>query len=643
MLAAVFLAGMIAVPAANPGSASAAPGPAPVTRAAAPAPASVVPTLVATAIALGAHFACALIGGGSVNCWGGNSYGQLGDGTTVPRPVPVAVSGISKATAVATGGLHTCALIATGGVECWGYNAGGQLGDNSTTNRSVPGPVDGISTAVAVSGGLYHTCALLSSGSVECWGYNYDGQLGDGSMTHESCPEGDCSTTPVTVIGISTAVAIDAGDSQTCAVLVSGTIKCWGGNWLGQLGDGNMTHQSCLDGDCSTTPVTVAAITTAAGVAAGSDHTCAVLAGGAVNCWGGNWSGQLGDGTTHQSCAGNDCSPTPVAASGISTATAVAAGMDHSCALLTSGSVDCWGGQFGDPWMDASPTPVPVSGISTATAVAGGLDETCVRLADGSVYCWGNNCCGQLGDGTYADSSVPVQVLAPDTTPPTGGDAPLIHVVSALSTGSLITSLVPVPLTWPAAADDLPFPVSYEVQSSANGGLTWTNRTLADPTAASATVALPPSVNRVRVRASDQSGNKGAWFARAVTIRLAQENAAAVHYGGGFSRVHFAGSSGGYVKYASAAGRSASYTASGRVFALVSTKAKARGKARVYVNGVYQGTIDLYASSTQAGRVVWRRTFTTSGTRTIRVVLTGTKRAAATSTRVDIDAFVVLK
>jgi hypothetical protein len=237
-----------------------------------------------------------------------------------------------------------------------------------------------------------------------------------------------------------------------------------------------------------------------------------------------------------------------------------------------------------------------------------------------------------------------VQVLAPDTTPPTGGGAPLIHVVSALSTGSLITNLVPVPLTWPAATDDRPGPVAYEVQTSANAGLTWTNRPLANPAATAATVALAPSVNRVRVRASDLSGNKGAWFTRAVTVSLAQENAAAVHYHtGAFARVRFTGSSGGYVKWASAAGRSAAYTASGRVFALVSTKAKARGKAKVYVNGVYQATIDLYAASTQPGRVVWRRTFSTSGTRTIKVVLTGTKRAAATSKRVDIDAFVVLK
>ena len=209
------------------------------------------------------------------------------------------------------------------------------------------------------------------------------------------------------VSGISTATAITAGFGHTCAVLADGTVRCWGGNLHGNLGDGTQITRL--------TPVAVSGISTATAVSAGGNHTCAVLADGTARCWGGNWSGQLGDGTTTNR-------HTPVPVSGISTATAVSAGGGHTCAVLADGTARCWGwngrGRLGDGTQINRHTPVPVSGISTATAITAGWQHTCTLLADGTAHCWGSNNSGQLGDGTVTEHHSPVAVSwATPTTP----------------------------------------------------------------------------------------------------------------------------------------------------------------------------------------------------------------------------------
>ncbi len=302
----------------------------------------------ATQIAAGGFHTCALLSDGTVECWGGNSRGQLGDGTTNASPTPVEVMGIHTATQVAAGDSHSCALLSDGKVECWGNNEFGQLGNGTTDSSPIPVGVTGISNATQVSAGYHFTCALLSDGKVECWGDNEFGQLGNGTI--------ESSSTPIEAPGISTATEIAVGSAHTCALLSDGKVECWGHNLNGELGNGP------TDLNKHPNPVVVMGISTATQVEAGGYHTCARLSGGKVECWGSNYDGQLGNGL-----ADRNSHPTPIEVKGISSATQFTAGDLHSCALLSDGRVKCWGqnnsGQLGDGTHQSRKTPVEVAGM----------------------------------------------------------------------------------------------------------------------------------------------------------------------------------------------------------------------------------------------------------------------------------------
>jgi alpha-tubulin suppressor-like RCC1 family protein len=286
---------------------------------------------------------CALLASGTVQCWGFNAYGALGDGTTNSSTTPVSVNGIGTATAVGVGGLHSCALLASGAVECWGWNAYGQLGDGSHTNSSIPVAVTGIGTAIALAVGEFHSCALLASGEVQCWGQNFDGRLGNGTAAD--------SNMPVTVRGISSATAITAGAQSTCALLANGAVKCWGSNGHGQRGDDV--------GADSSIPVYVTGLGPAIAITAGEFHNCAALRDGPVKCWGANSFGQLGNGVGPDSF-------TPVRVRTINAPVRLAAGQGHTCALLSGGAAKCWGwdkfGQLGNRRRAYTSPPVRVVG-----------------------------------------------------------------------------------------------------------------------------------------------------------------------------------------------------------------------------------------------------------------------------------------
>jgi len=206
-------------------------------------------------VSAGGNHSCAVLSSGAVQCWGLNTKGQLGNGSTINSNIPVYVSGISNATSVSAQGDSSCAVIGSGAIQCWGANNFGQLGNGSTTNSNIPLSVSGISNATSISTGSTggHFCAVLSSGAVQCWGYNSYGQLGNGSITN--------SNSPVSVSGISNAISVSAGSFHSCAVLAGGAIKCWGFSTLGQLGNGSITN--------SNSPVNVVGISNATSVSAG--------------------------------------------------------------------------------------------------------------------------------------------------------------------------------------------------------------------------------------------------------------------------------------------------------------------------------------------------------------------------------------
>ena len=357
-----------------------------------------------TALAANGGHLCALSGEGGVSCFGANSSGQLGDGTTTDRNAPVPVTDLGGvATGIAAGAGHTCATLADGSVRCWGGDAYGQLGTgNPTRGIAALSELSG-STYSAISVGNLHVCGIAAGGKAQCWGRDYNGELGIGGVQ-----SGTAYSSPQDVAGLSGGVsAIAAGLQYSCAV-VNGAAKCWGRNESGILGDGTTTYRN--------TPTGVVSLGSGVSAIAVSSfaeglHTCAVASGGA-KCWGDNYLGQLGNGESYSTTPRT----TPVNVSGLTTGvTAVTAGGRHSCAVV-NGAVKCWGygyyGQLGNGTSGSHTpvaTPVAVSGLAGVTALTAGDDFTCA-IVGGAAKCWGRNNKGQLGDASWTDRSTPVQV-----------------------------------------------------------------------------------------------------------------------------------------------------------------------------------------------------------------------------------------
>lgn len=326
---------------------------------------------------------------GSLWAWGYNYYGQLGDGTTAIRTTPIQV--LSGVTALSTGEYHSLALTTYGNLWVWGWNHYGQLGDGTLTTRTKP--ISILTGVAALSGGDNHTLALKADGSLWAWGHNWYGQLGDGSSGW-----GMVRFVPIQVLtGV---VDMVAGGYHSLALKSDGSLWAWGDNAHGQLGDGTtmphhiptQVHSQVLNGVVSA-------------LAAGENHTLALMADGSLWSWGENHYGQLGDGTYLESHI-----PVQVL-TGVVT---MAAGGNHSLALKADGSVWAWGGngsgQVGDGTTTNRNKPIQI--LTGVADLAGGGRHSLALKSDGSLWAWGDNSLGQLGDGTNTARHIPTKVMA---------------------------------------------------------------------------------------------------------------------------------------------------------------------------------------------------------------------------------------
>jgi alpha-tubulin suppressor-like RCC1 family protein len=323
---------------------------------------------VAAPLDAGGAFSCALLATRQIRCWGLGSAGRLGygnannvgDNETPDSAGPINLGAGRSATSLAAGNGFACAVLDTAQVRCWGYALQGELGYASTSNvgdNEAPGSVGPVDlgagrTATAITAGDGQTCAILDTGQVRCWGYGIDGQLGYGNTDNVGDNETPGSVGPVNLGADRTAVAISAGDFHTCAILDTHQVRCWGDGADGRLGYGNTNNVGDNETPDSVGPVDLGPGRTAIAISAGGAHTCVILDTGQVRCWGSGSDGQLGYGNANS--IGDDETPGSVGPVDLGpgrTAVAISAGRLHTCVILDTGAVRCWGssasGQLG--------------------------------------------------------------------------------------------------------------------------------------------------------------------------------------------------------------------------------------------------------------------------------------------------------
>jgi alpha-tubulin suppressor-like RCC1 family protein len=395
------------------------------------------PTAGAVRVSAGSSHTCVLLAEDTVRCWGSGSSGRLGYGNVsdvgddeTPGDVGNVPLGSAAVIDLAAGGAHTCVVLATGAVRCWGLGTSGRLGYGNTDDvgdDEQPAMVGDVwlgESAAQVVAGAHHTCVRLESGQVRCWGWGQEGRLGYGNTNDLGDDEVPFGIGDL-MIGDVPALQIAAGANHTCALLENQAVRCWGAGAAGRLGYANTDDLGDDEVPAAAGNVYVGGLVLR--IAAGGEHTCAILDDGRVRCWGqGGW-GRLGYANT-KSFGDND---TPNTAGNIDVGgevEAIVCGGEHTCARLAGGAVRCWGqaedGQLGyanatdigDDETPASIGEVDVGGpVASLTA---GAYHTCAVLTSGAVRCWGRSDQGQLG---YANTDN----VGDDETPAAVGDVPV--------------------------------------------------------------------------------------------------------------------------------------------------------------------------------------------------------------------------
>jgi alpha-tubulin suppressor-like RCC1 family protein len=382
------------------------------------------------AVSAGESHACVVFDDGTVRCWGNNADGQFGNsssGTTnaVPQPVmtgPDSADLLGNAVSVSAGASHTCALLDDASAVCWGSNAHGKIGDNIVRTHAltaspifldqvISSPGTG-NLVLAVSAGRDHTCATFDNHEVYCWGSNALDQAGlDSGVLNLVHPKSAASTETRNLAAAPNGmVDLSGASSHICAIDGGGQIWCWGQNDHGQSGTGVSSNSLPRPAEVDFGAVSPAYLAT--NIETGKAHSCALLASGEVYCWGENDHYQTGHGN-------NDFDRyAPSAPAAYGAAADLSAGSEHTCVIdRIDGRIHCWGnndkGQLGRGMTTvATQSPAPVQNLGAAVAIDAGDNFTCAVIDDGAVYCWGVNDMGQLGNASVgaAYSTTPVRV-----------------------------------------------------------------------------------------------------------------------------------------------------------------------------------------------------------------------------------------
>jgi alpha-tubulin suppressor-like RCC1 family protein len=334
----------------------------------------------AIGVDMGFNHSCAVLEDRTVTCWGSNYVGQLGQGTETEYEGPGKVVGLRDVRSVTVGSTHTCALEHSGTVKCWGQSIG--LSDQT----SVPVKVENLSGVREISAGHNYNCAVINDGTVECWGIT-SGVPGPLSPLSPHDHASIDVSTPIE--GIENAIAVSSGWKHACAILADRTVKCWGDNTVGKLG-----NEWPASFEEWRSPELVQGLVEVVAINAGVEHTCVTVQDGSAWCWGRNTSGKLGHGNY-------GVGPGPVRVFGLSSASEVGVGNDHSCARLRGGTVSCWGSNFygqlgtGDD-INTQYTPVGLD-LNDVRQLSVGGSESCAVLWTGVIKCWGPSTHAQFG------------------------------------------------------------------------------------------------------------------------------------------------------------------------------------------------------------------------------------------------------
>ncbi|HEX2218513.1 MAG TPA: hypothetical protein VHG35_06885 [Gemmatimonadales bacterium] len=361
-----------------------------------PAQLAAAATLSFRQVSTGDGHSCGIDTDNRVYCWGGNGFGQVGDGTNTSRLRPVLVATTLRFRQLDASEFGTCAITTDDRLFCWG-SVGGSL-----PGSTQPQAVSGSRRFRTVSASLEHVCAVgRDDGRAYCWGDNRWGQLGDGTTTSRA------TLAPVT--GSRRFRQLATGERHTCGLTTGDVIFCWGANQWGQLGFEGPRF------DLTLVPTQIAGTRRYASLTAGRFHTCAVTKASKAFCWGDGRSGQIGDGK-------NFLRFTPRRVAGGLTFDRLTAGYQHTCGETTNNRAYCWGEDFYGALGDGSVNSTPTDGSLVPTAVVGGLDFaqlsagrhfTCGKTTADVGYCWGYNAGGQLGDGTTTNRSRPTPIAGP--------------------------------------------------------------------------------------------------------------------------------------------------------------------------------------------------------------------------------------